>query len=226
MAMFPADNLDVDAMLADLDRAGFIERYEVDNNKYIQIVNFLKHQNPHHKEQASTIPEPNLGKCKHQPRQVSAVLDPLTFNLELDKKQQSPQAAPGVVREIRSKAGARSEFFRYAAEHDAAEEAADFEVILKKKKAANSDRAWKQRLSTLQAIAQKGHSPKTVIAKSADSGWTGLFEPGDPNERRKHNGNGSVQNPVRETPYERNQRKFREAEERLRATVAERTGTH
>jgi hypothetical protein len=74
MAMFPADNLDFDSMLAELEQAGFIERYEVDNNKYIQIVNFLKHQKPHVKETASAIPSNNPGSGEQQPKQLPAAL--------------------------------------------------------------------------------------------------------------------------------------------------------
>jgi hypothetical protein len=59
MQMFPADSVDLNAMLQQLHDAGFIFRYEVGNNKYIQIVNFAKHQNPHVKEAASTIPAPD-----------------------------------------------------------------------------------------------------------------------------------------------------------------------
>lgn len=54
--VFPADNLDIDAMLQCLHGAGFIVRYEVNGVRYIQIRNWTKHQNPHHTERASEIP--------------------------------------------------------------------------------------------------------------------------------------------------------------------------
>jgi hypothetical protein len=43
-----------------LTETGFIFRYEVNGQKYIQVENFLKHQNPHCKEADSTIP----AQCK------------------------------------------------------------------------------------------------------------------------------------------------------------------
>jgi hypothetical protein len=101
MAMFPADNLDIDSMLAELEQAGFIERYEVDNNKYIQIVNFLKHQNPHHKEQPSSIPKPGLGECKHQPRQVPAVLVTDSLNLVTDSLREKDAPPKGSAKATR-----------------------------------------------------------------------------------------------------------------------------
>ncbi|MCD7812008.1 MAG: hypothetical protein LUG91_09225 [Ruminococcus sp.] len=45
-------------MLQQLADNGFIIRYEVEGEKYIQVVNFCKHQNPNMKEKASEIPPP------------------------------------------------------------------------------------------------------------------------------------------------------------------------
>lgn len=55
---------DTDDMLRQLNDAGFIERYEVDGENYIQVTNFLKHQNPHMREKPSDIPAPGEEK-KH-----------------------------------------------------------------------------------------------------------------------------------------------------------------
>lgn len=58
MEIFPADNFDVETMLAQLAAANLITRYQVEGKRYIQVVNFAKHQNPHRDEKASTIPPP------------------------------------------------------------------------------------------------------------------------------------------------------------------------
>jgi len=50
------DGLNVDAMLSWLHDNGFIIRYQSRENRYIQIVNFAKHQNPHKNEAISAIP--------------------------------------------------------------------------------------------------------------------------------------------------------------------------
>ena len=55
--VLPYDNIDINKALNELQNHGFLVRYSVNENNYIQIVNFLKHQNPHMKEQASEIPE-------------------------------------------------------------------------------------------------------------------------------------------------------------------------
>lgn len=41
-----------------LDTHGFIHRYSVGTDRYIQVTGFSKHQNPHTKEPKSTIPAP------------------------------------------------------------------------------------------------------------------------------------------------------------------------
>lgn len=56
MALFPADDVDIESMLCGLERQGFIARYQVGECRAIQIVNWSKHQNPHMKETHSVIP--------------------------------------------------------------------------------------------------------------------------------------------------------------------------
>ncbi len=84
MDLFPADNVDIDALLNGLAERGFLHRYEAKGIKCIQIINWSKHQNPHIKETDSTIPEP----CKHDTGTVQvpeipdrAVLIPDSLNL-------------------------------------------------------------------------------------------------------------------------------------------------
>ncbi len=60
MELFPADSVDVNAGLQGLHDKGFILRYEAQGAQYIQILAWKKHQNPHVKEQASTIPAPGM----------------------------------------------------------------------------------------------------------------------------------------------------------------------
>jgi hypothetical protein len=58
--VLPYDDADVDGLLGRLDAAGFIRRYAAAGVGYIQVVNFAKHQTPHIKEAASTIPAPDM----------------------------------------------------------------------------------------------------------------------------------------------------------------------
>lgn len=56
--ILPGDNCDVEALLAELETWGFIQRYEADGVRCILIRNFEKHQNPHYKELPSALPAP------------------------------------------------------------------------------------------------------------------------------------------------------------------------
>jgi hypothetical protein len=79
MELFPADSVDCNAMLDDLAATGMVARYTVDAKRYLQVVNFAKHQNPHKDERASTIPDQggNLpAPCKPDANTVPAPCKP------------------------------------------------------------------------------------------------------------------------------------------------------
>ena len=58
--LLPYFDVDVDDELCKLEEGGFVTRYmALDGQRYIQIVNFTRHQNPHIKEAPSTIPAPD-----------------------------------------------------------------------------------------------------------------------------------------------------------------------
>lgn len=61
IAVFPGDDVDCDDGLKRLAEKEFIQRYQIAGKKYIQITNFLKHQNPHYREKLSTLPGPDDG---------------------------------------------------------------------------------------------------------------------------------------------------------------------
>ena len=75
--VFPYDEVNVDSFLGELARLGFILRYEVEGERYIQIVHFDKHQNPHPREAPSNIPVPGpcpsfapAGSCQGKPQDM------------------------------------------------------------------------------------------------------------------------------------------------------------
>lgn len=74
--ILPYDTVDADALLNQLQLRGFIMRYEHDGGRYIQVLNFDKHQNPHIKEARSTIPAPIFSErepCEHGANPVQAL---------------------------------------------------------------------------------------------------------------------------------------------------------
>lgn len=77
MALFPADDLDVEKCLNELHGKKLILRYEVDGGQFIHVKNFGKHQNPHHKEAPSLIPKPSIAPVQPEasPRQAQCEPD-------------------------------------------------------------------------------------------------------------------------------------------------------
>ncbi len=65
-SIFPYEEADVDAMLATLDEAGHIHRYEASGEAYIDIPGFSRHQRPHPKETSFALPEPPSREKKRQ----------------------------------------------------------------------------------------------------------------------------------------------------------------
>lgn len=55
----PYDDCDAESLLSELAERDFILRYARGGRRYIQIVNFSKHQNPHVREPESDIPGPD-----------------------------------------------------------------------------------------------------------------------------------------------------------------------
>lgn len=99
--ILPYDEGSVDDLLNDLHKAGFILRYKVGMNAYIQVLNFDKHQNPHCREPESTIQAPNeYSACTVREsdeyrtgRADSLNLIPDSFNLIPKKHSCSPAAS-------------------------------------------------------------------------------------------------------------------------------------
>lgn len=57
-AIFPYETVNVAKLLKELESLGFIMRYEAEEQPYIEIVKFKKHQHVHINEADSTIPAP------------------------------------------------------------------------------------------------------------------------------------------------------------------------
>lgn len=58
--LFAFDSIEVEPLLRELERQGFIIRYEVDGQRFIQVSKFADHQTPHYTEKPSTIKPPRL----------------------------------------------------------------------------------------------------------------------------------------------------------------------
>ncbi len=104
--LFPYEDVDVAQLLTSLHERGFIERYRVSGNAYIQVVAFRVHQHPHPREMESVIPpmpirvkaRPRhcLGNAKDMPRHGSAGQDLLCPSVPSGSSRTSE--TPHVVR--------------------------------------------------------------------------------------------------------------------------------
>lgn len=70
--VLPYDDVDVDGLLGELARAGFVLRYEVDGERYIALPSFTEHQSPHVKEPVSAIPAPDKHRASTGSRREAA----------------------------------------------------------------------------------------------------------------------------------------------------------
>ena len=87
--ILPYDDCNTEELLCQLASRGFIVRYQHGAERFIQVVNFCKHQNPHVKEQESTIPAPCLPGAKPE----VAGLIPDSLNPITDSSEQPLPAA-------------------------------------------------------------------------------------------------------------------------------------
>lgn len=102
--ILPYDDCDVAALVAQLEERGFVTRYTVDGQSYIEIVNFAKHQKPHHLEAQSEIPPPpevksistrSQAEVKLSSRALTLNPSPLTLNPSSSPKK--PRAGRAVL---------------------------------------------------------------------------------------------------------------------------------
>lgn len=103
MEVYPADNVDVDAGLDELNDAGLIVRYRVNDQQLILIPKFTDHQNPHKNEAPSVLPDPDSGNYasstvqapeQDAPRPEALGLNPDSLNPESSKNHRSSATAP------------------------------------------------------------------------------------------------------------------------------------
>ena len=62
----PYDDVDIDGLVTELERFGFVKRYDENGSRYMHICNFKKHQNPHKNESSrgSETPTPESVKSR------------------------------------------------------------------------------------------------------------------------------------------------------------------
>jgi hypothetical protein len=70
--LFPYESVDVEVCINRLCSKQFLSMYEVGGEQFIEVVNWSKHQKPHHRETPSDIPAPPKEKRKAKQRDTDA----------------------------------------------------------------------------------------------------------------------------------------------------------
>jgi hypothetical protein len=179
MAIFPADMVDVDASLHDLHASGFILRYTGKGIRCIQIVNFAKHQNPHHREAASSLPGPDAqdepetspGPAQGQPDASRA--DSLIPDSLIPDNSHSVGEKPTPARKrAREAAAPPSPELPPGLLTDTWKAFRDHRQRLR---APLTFRAEKLLLAKLTTLCADGADPNALVDRSIEHGWKGLF---------------------------------------------------
>lgn len=88
--VFPYYDVDVHRELTVIQRLGHIRRYKVDGIAVIEVINFRKHQSPHHTERASSLPSYQAGSdCFITEHEIHGEL---TVNLPLENGGNPPDS--------------------------------------------------------------------------------------------------------------------------------------
>ena len=196
--VLPYDACDADEMLNALSQSGFIDRYEVDGVRVIQVLAWDKHQNPHIKEGASTLPAKHKHQtstvqeqCNAQPLPELAGLIPDSLSLDSlisDTKGESASHQPPAKRAAPTK----PEPFEIP-EWVNPEHWATWHSCPKRRKATNEQKQLA--VNKLDAWRLAGQDFAGALENAAVGGYQGLFLPDEPRV-----------NPGGETAYQRSMR--------------------
>lgn len=172
--VLPYDACDPEAMLQDLEKHGFILRYNVGDIKAIQVVAWDKHQNPHVKEAPSTIPAPDKSGASTvqapdeqspEPERAglipdSSLLIPDSLKEKTPRKRSAPVSAKPVV-----------DLNELVQEGFSVGEAEEFIAHKAAMKAPLTERAWADHLAESQ---KAGWTALQAAEKVMAKGWKGF----------------------------------------------------
>lgn len=82
--LLPYDNCDTEALANNLEKSGFVQFYSVAGQRYLKIINFEKHQNPHKNERDAGSEIPDID-CDDSQR-----VDSIEFENNRDKNGTAP----------------------------------------------------------------------------------------------------------------------------------------
>ena len=84
--LLPYDDCDIEQLVSDLEKSGFIAIYTVQGQKYIKVLNFTKHQNPHKNEREGGSEIPDIDQQDKKDELKSLNSNDLK-NIEINREQ-------------------------------------------------------------------------------------------------------------------------------------------
>ena len=203
MEIYPADSFDVNSLLDELAATDMLMRYEAGGKRYLQVVNFTKHQNPHRDERASTIPPPGglsgtsdeeshgehhastvQALCEHHASTVQIGLIPESRILIPESRILNPETTPAqpAIPEVQARdqepaavAADRFDAADFLIENGADRQtAADFLALRKGKRAASTATAMR---AIVREAGKSGMGLQDALTLCCAKGWAG-FEAG------------------------------------------------
>lgn len=193
--VLPYDDCDPEAMLQDLEKHGFILRYEAGGVRAIQVLAWEKHQNPHVKEGASTIPAPIQPgasmvqeQCSAQPSPERAGLIPDSGFLTTDSSPLIPEVKTPRKRSAPPSAKPTVDVQELLTVGFPPDVAAEFIAHKAAMKAPLTERAWADHLSESK---KAGWTPLQAAEKVMAKNWKGFEAKYVVNERPQSKGHSA-----------------------------------
>ena len=82
--ILPYDECNIEQLVSALDKSGFISIYSVQGQRYIKVINFGKHQNPHKNERESGSSIPDISMSDEKKSENSDNLQNIEINRDQD----------------------------------------------------------------------------------------------------------------------------------------------
>ena len=184
-------SVDVDATLNTLAEAGFIERYQVGSERFIQVTNFVKHQTPHGTERDGVIPDKNgattvyerttkgyATKAQQVPNSDLTVKEQRDNALIPDSLIPDSSAPDGADDEPKQPPAKPAKQAFAAPEWVPADEWRDFVQMRKAmRNVPFTDAAARGVVAELDKLRQQGHAPHELLRLAVTNGWRTVYPP-------------------------------------------------
>lgn len=174
--LLPYDECDIDALTKYLDKSGFVRIYSVTGQRYLKIVNFERHQNPHKNEREAGSEIPDMtpeSLCENDVQSIEINLEQdgtaPADSLLLIPDSPFPQREPKKPRFDPAGIALPTCIPR--------EVWMEWVAYRRERKLSCLERTMLAQVDNLVIWFSKGHYPPDVIKTSISNGWQGLFEP-------------------------------------------------